>query len=121
MAATAEGNTSTRPHCRAWPSAVGVFEPMESPWYNSVALSGTATPARISSSVNSNRKVAHGQALRDLRQRAAIRTPRQSRQEPGQPEVPAQPPDGPRDGGRPPCAGADVHPLSSHLLGLGEH
>src|SRR4029077_4171514 len=31
-------------------------------------------------------KVTHGQAMRDLRQGAAVRTPRQSRQEPGQPE-----------------------------------
>src|SRR3981081_3398957 len=44
MAATAEGNTSTRPHCRAWPRAVRVLEAMESPWYNSIALSGTVRP-----------------------------------------------------------------------------
>src|SRR5450756_2385554 len=44
MAATAEGNTSTRPHCRDWPSAVVIFEAMESPWYNSIALSGTLGP-----------------------------------------------------------------------------
>src|SRR6266850_5825100 len=35
MAATAEGKTSTRPHCREVPSAVGVFEAMRGKWYNS--------------------------------------------------------------------------------------
>src|SRR5438046_9326506 len=41
MAATADGNTSTRPHWRACPRALEVFEAMDSPWYNSIALSGT--------------------------------------------------------------------------------
>src|SRR6266849_1419926 len=58
-----------------------------------------------------------GKAVRDLRQDAAIRTSRQSRQEPGQPEVPTQPADGPRDGGRAHLPGEGVHPLLAHVLG----
>src|SRR4029077_15023674 len=65
-----------------------------------------------------NRKVAHGQAMRDMRQRAAVRTPRQSRQEPGQPEVHAQPADGPCDGGGTVGSGARLHAMPSHLLGV---
>src|SRR5579859_2319404 len=36
MAATADGKTSTRPHCREVPRAVGVFEAMRGKWYNSL-------------------------------------------------------------------------------------
>src|SRR6266851_9747280 len=66
-----------------------------------------------------NRKVPHGQALRDLRQGAAIRTPRQSRQEPGEPEVHAQPADGSRDGGRKEHARPRLHALPADLRGVG--
>src|SRR5216684_7756434 len=118
MAPTAEGKTSIRPHWRDWVRAVLVLEAMESPWYNSdhprrsrgLLVFTVWTP---------NRKVPHGQALRDLRQRAAIRTPRQSRQEPGQPEVHAQPADGPRDGGRQEHARACLHALPADLRGVG--
>src|SRR4029077_8187579 len=118
MAPTAYGKTSIRPHWRAWMSAVVVLEAMESPWYNSdhprrsrgLLVLVVQTP---------NRKVPHGQALRDLRQGAAIRTPRKSRQEPGQPEVHAQPADGPRDGGGQEHARARVHAVPADLRGLG--
>src|SRR5450759_745847 len=118
MAATADGKTSTLPHWRASPSAVGVFEVMECPWYNSVSGIVRSGPF---TSVNPNRKVPHGQALRDLRQRAAIRTPRESREESRQPPVHAEPADGARDGGRPAGSGAHLHALPSLLLGVGEH
>src|SRR5438094_8133877 len=98
MAATAEGNTSMRPHCRDWISAGVVFEAMRSPWYNSRPRA--SDPALLRASPNPRRKVTHGQTLRDLRQDAAVRTSRQPRQEPGQPEVHAQPPDGPCHSGR---------------------
>src|ERR1700686_5098483 len=115
MAATAEGKTSIRPHCRAWTSGVLVFEAMKRPWYNSVRSPANSAARACCSAVIPNRKVPHGQALRDLRQGAAIRTPRQSRQEPGQPEVLAQPADGPRDGGRARHARASLHSLPAHL------
>src|SRR5258708_6560553 len=99
MAPTAEGKTSIRPHWRDWGRAVLVLEAMESPWYNSDHPRRSCGSFSSSFSGLPNRKVPHGQALRHLRQRAAIRTPRQSRQEPGQPEVHAQPADGARDGG----------------------
>src|SRR5450759_2636003 len=83
-----------------------------------VQFGSPATVARVFFVCTPNRKVPHGQTLRDLRQRAAIRTPRQSRQEPGQPEVPAQPPDGPGDRGRQERAGADLHALPAYLRRL---
>src|SRR5438067_4578177 len=67
---------------------------------------------------HSSRKVTHGQTVRDLRQDAAVRTSRQPRQEPGQPEVSAQPPDGPRDGGRQALPRTRLHPLPEDLHGL---
>src|SRR5258708_6374950 len=99
MAPTAEGKTSIRPHWRGWGGGVLVLEAMESPWDNldHPRRSGGAFSSSLSGLPH--RKGPHGQALRDLRQRTAIRTPRQSRQEPGQPEVHAQPADGARDGG----------------------
>src|SRR6202049_4993031 len=42
MAPTAEGNTSIRPHWRAWTRAVVVLEAMGSPWYNSLLLPANA-------------------------------------------------------------------------------
>src|SRR5207248_255360 len=69
---------------------------------------------------NSSRKVTHGQAMRDLRQDAAVRTPRQPRQEPGQPEVPAQPADGPRDRVWEDLSRAGLHALPEDVLGLAE-
>src|SRR5450759_4468279 len=119
MAPTAEGNTSIRPHWRAWTRAVVVLEAMGSPWYNSALPTREMT--RESFSSTPNRKVPHGQALRDLRQGAAIRTPRQSRQEPGQPEVLAQPADGPRDGGWTARARANLHALPAHLRCLAKN
>src|SRR6267142_1658554 len=118
MAPTAEGNTSIRPHWRAWTRVVVVFEAMGKPMvqFGSARSQGASS----FSSPTPNRKVPHGQALRDLRQRAAIRTSRQSRQEPGQPEVHAQPADGSRDGGGTHDAGARVHALPAHLHRLSE-
>src|SRR5213083_1041138 len=116
MAATAEGNTSMRPHCRDWISAGVVFEAMRSPWYNSRPRA--SDPALLRASPNPRRKVTHGQTLRDLRQDAAVRTSRQPRQEPGQPEVSAQPPDGPCDGEGPDVPRARLHALPEDVLGL---
>src|SRR5258708_5739395 len=99
MAPTAEGKTSIRPHWRDWVRAVLGLEGLENPLYHSAHPPPSGGAFSSSLSGLPNRKVPHGQALRDLRQRAAIRTPRQSRQEPGQPEVHAQPTDGARDGG----------------------
>jgi hypothetical protein len=66
------------------------------------------------------RKDFHGQAMRNLRQDAAVRAPRQSRQEPGEPEVSAQPADGPRDGEGPHFSGSRLHAMLEDLLGLAE-
>src|SRR5205814_10180094 len=68
----------------------------------------------------SRQKVLHGQTVRDLRQDAAVRTSREPRQEPGQPEVPAQPPDGAGDRLGKDLSGARVHALPEDLLGLAE-
>src|SRR5260370_18302128 len=117
MEGPADGNTSTGPHGGGVPGGVGVFEAMRGKWYNSVPDGAlfAIPPANFP-----NRKVRHGQALRDLRQGAAIRTPRQPRQEPGQPEVRAQPADGPRDRRGPLRAGSGVHPLPAHLRRLSD-
>src|SRR5258708_39182744 len=117
MAPTAEGKTSIRPHWRDWVRAVVVLEAMESPWYNSDHPRMSRGCSRLLV-WTPNRKVPHGQALRDLRKRAAIRTPRQSRQEPGQPEVHAHPSDGPRDRGRDERAGPRLHAMLAHLRRL---
>src|ERR1700694_5485902 len=119
MAPTAAEKTSILPHWRDWGRAVVVLEAMESPWYNSDHPRRSPGLSRLVV-WTPNQKVPHGQALRDLRQRAAIRTSRKSRQEPGQPEVHAQPPDGPRDGGGQACAGADLHALLANLRHLAQ-
>src|SRR5579864_2113570 len=119
IAATADGKTSIRPHRRDWTRVVVVLVVLEATGRPMVQFTSADSPSRRHPlSSDSNRKVPHGQALRDLRQGAAIRTPRQSRQEPGQPEVHAQPADGRRDGIRPDEAGAGVHPLPEDLLVL---
>src|SRR5437867_11442681 len=116
MAATAEGKTSIRPHCRDWMSAVVVFEAIR--WL--MVQFGSARKRLFAGAClfDSSRKVTHGQAVRDLRQDAAVRTSRQPRQEPGQPEVSAQPPDGPRDGEGPDFSRARLHALPEDVLGL---
>src|SRR6266568_417813 len=116
IAATAEGNTSMRPHWRDWMSAVVVFEAMRNPMvqFNSARKRSLAV-ARLSTPGG---RCSNGQTVRDLRQNAPIRTSRQSRQEPGQPEVSAQPPDGPRDGGAQDLPRARLHPLPPDLLRL---
>src|SRR5229473_2070790 len=116
MAATADGNTSMRPHCRDWMSAVGVV--LEAIERLMVQFGSARQRSFLVARLNSRRKVLHGQAMRDLRQDAAVRTSRQSRQEPGQPEVRTQPPDGPRDREGADVPGQGVHALPEDLLGL---
>src|SRR5690242_14280782 len=124
MAATADGKTSMRPHWRDWMSAeleVGVvLEAIRRPMVQFTSARKLPLPDRALA-VNSSRKVPHGQAVRNLRQDAAVRTSRQSRQEPGQPEVPAQPADGPRDRQGPHLSGARLHTLLEDVLGLTDH
>src|SRR5438477_13197647 len=117
MAATASGKTSMRSHCRDWITAAVVFEAMISPWYN--PRPRATDPALLRPSPTPTRKVTHGQTLRDLRQDAAVRTSRQPRQEPGQPEVHAQPPDGPCHSGRQDSSCPRLHPLPQDVLRLG--
>src|SRR5207302_9435885 len=116
MAATADGKTSMRPHCRDWISAVVVLEAMRKLM---VQFGSARKRSCVDARLFSRRKVNHGQTVRDLRQNAAVRTSRQPREEPGQPEVPAQPPDGPRDGRGQDLPRARLHPVPSYLFGLG--
>src|ERR1700694_5665656 len=117
MAPTADGKTSIRPHWRDWTRGGVVLEAIGTP----MVQFGSVTPRNDAGfrSDSPTSEMPHGQALRDLRQRAAIRTPRQPRQEPGQPEVHAQPPDGPGDSGGEARARAHLHPLPADLLRLG--
>src|SRR2546421_3638392 len=115
MAATADGKTSMRPHCRDWISAVVVLEAMRKLM---VQFGSARKRSCVDARLFSRRKVNHGQTVRDLRQDAAVRTSRQPREEPGQPEVSAQPPDGTgrdrrQDGARP-----RVHSVPQDPLGL---
>src|ERR1700694_5735597 len=119
MAPTAAEKTSILPHWRDWGRAVVVLEAMESPWYNSDHPRRSPGLSRLVV-WTPNQKVPHGQALRDLRQRAAIRTPRKSRQEPGQPEVHAQPADGSCDGGRQEHASPRLHAVPADLRRLAQ-
>src|SRR5207247_3339180 len=117
MAATAEGKTSIRPHCRDWIRAVVLLEAIR----GLMVQFGSARKRRnVVARPNSSRKVTHGQAMRDLRQDAAVRTPRQPRQEPGEPEVPAQPADGARDRVWKDLPRAGLHALPEDVLGLAE-
>src|SRR5690348_14988114 len=117
MAATAEGKTSMRPHCLDWMSAVElvVLEAIRSLMVQFGSASSTRS---VPGGLTPSRKVPRGQTVRNLWQDAAVRTSRQSRQEPGEPEVRAQPADGPRDGRRTHVSGQGVHPLPEDVLGL---
>src|SRR2546429_9353701 len=117
MAATADGKTSMRPHCRDWISAVVVLEAMRKLM---VQFGSARKRSCVDARLFSRRKVNHGQTVRDLRQDAAVRTSRQPREEPGQPEVPAEPPDGPRGHRRQDGARPRLHALPQDLLGLAE-
>src|SRR5260370_28628938 len=117
MAATADGNTSMRPHCRDWMSAVAVVG-FEAIGRLMVQFGSARKRSFLVARLNSRQKVLHGQAMRDLRQDAAIRTSRQSRQEPGQPQVRTQPPDGAPDREGADVPGQGVHALPEDLFGL---
>src|SRR2546427_6007698 len=115
MAATAEGKTSMRPHCRDWISAVVVLEAMRKLM---VQFGSARKRSSAESRLFPRRKVNHGQTVRDLRQDAAVRTSRQPREEPGQPEVPAKPPDGPGRDRRQNGARPRMHAVPQDLLRL---
>src|SRR6267378_468874 len=119
MAATADGNTSMRPHCRDWISAVVVLEAMRKLMVQfGSARKRSGVDARSLFELLPTRKVNHGQTVRDLRQDAAVRTSRQPREEPGQPEVPAEPPDGPGRDRRQNGARPRMHAVPEDLLRL---
>src|SRR5579864_6899331 len=117
MAATAEGNTSMRPHCLDWMSAVDVVV-LEAIRRLMVQFGSASSTRSVPGVLTPSRKVPRGQIVRDLWQEAAVWTSRQSRQEPGEPEVRAQPADGTRDGRRAHIPGQGVHPLPQDVRGL---
>src|SRR5260370_14562685 len=92
MAATADGNTSMRPHCRDWMSAVAVVG-FEAIGRLMVQFGSARKRSFLVARLNSRQNVLHGQAMRDLRQDAAIRTSPHSRHKPEQPQDRPQPPD----------------------------
>src|SRR5690348_14399467 len=123
MAATAEGKTSMRPHWRDWMRAVvdlpAVGEAIRGLMVQfTSALQPPRGFGRSSDPSTPSRKVTHGQTVRDLRQDAAVRTSRQPREEPGQPEVSAQPADGPRDRVGEDVSGQGLHAVLEDVLGV---